>query len=50
MVGVTYQQNPRLVLDAGFDIGVSHDAPRKRAFVGVTYALANVYSWMRRTQ
>ncbi len=46
MAGLTYAANPRLVLDSGIDFGVTHDAPHKRVWVGVTYAIANVYSWL----
>lgn len=47
MIGFTYRVNPRLFLDSGIDVGVTHDAPHKRIFVGVTYAIANAYSWMK---
>jgi hypothetical protein len=47
MLGFTYQVEPRLILDAGLDVGVTSGSPRKRVFVGVTYAVANVYSWIR---
>jgi hypothetical protein len=47
MLAFTFQAQSRLILDAGLDIGVTPGAPRKRVFVGVTYAIANVYSWMR---
>jgi hypothetical protein len=47
MAGVTYQVHARLLLDAGFDIGVSSDAPDKRAFVGGTYAIGNLFAWLR---
>ncbi len=50
MAGLIYGLNPRLALDGGADFGVTHDAPRKRVWVGVTYAIANVYSWMRPSQ
>lgn len=46
MVGFNYKFQPRLYLDTGLDVGVTSKAPRKRVFVGVTYAIANVYSWM----
>jgi outer membrane putative beta-barrel porin/alpha-amylase len=48
MGGFTYQVGPRIYLDAGFDVGVTHGAPNKRVFVGATYAIANLYSWMNR--
>lgn len=47
MGGFNYQVRPRLYFDSGLDVGVSSGAPRKRLFVGVTYAIANVYSWLR---
>jgi len=47
MLGFTYQVQPRLILDTGLDVGVTSGAPRKRIFVGITYAIANVYSRMR---
>jgi len=47
MVGFNYKVQPRVYLDGGLDVGVSHDAPRKRVFVGVTYAIANMYAWMK---
>jgi Putative MetA-pathway of phenol degradation len=47
MVGFTWQVRPRLILDTGLDVGVTAGAPQRRVFVGVTYAIANVYSWMR---
>lgn len=47
MAGVTYQVNPRFLLDAGMDIGVSPDAPDRRVFVGGTYAIGNLYRWLR---
>src|SRR5262249_19767353 len=41
--GFNYKVQPRLYLDSGLDLGVSPGAPRKRVFVGVTYAIANIY-------
>jgi hypothetical protein len=43
MVGFTYEVNPRLILDTGLDVGVTREAPRKRIYIGVTYAIGNVY-------
>src|SRR5712671_156222 len=48
MLAFTFQVQPRLILDGGLDVGITRGAPRKRVFVGVTYAVANVYSWMQR--
>jgi hypothetical protein len=47
MLGFTYQVQPWLILDTGLDVGVTSGAPRKRVFIGLSYAVANVYSWMR---
>lgn len=47
MVGCNYKVQPRLYLDSGLDLGVTHYAPQKRVYVGVTYAIANVYSEIR---
>ena len=47
MVGFTYQADPRLVFDTGIDVGATACAPRKRVYVGATYALANLYSVLR---
>jgi hypothetical protein len=47
MAGVTYQVRPRLALDAGIDAGVSSAAPPGRVYLGVTYALGNLYSLLR---
>jgi hypothetical protein len=46
-VGFNYQIQPRIFLDAGFDAGVTSGAPKMRAFVGVTYAITNVYGWVK---
>lgn len=47
MIAFTYQVNPRLILDTGLDVGVTHYAPNARFFVGITYAISNVYAWLR---
>lgn len=36
---VAYQVSPRLVLDAGFDHGLNHEAPRWNYFVGLTWGV-----------
>jgi hypothetical protein len=43
MAGLMYTVKPRLVLDAGTDWGVTHAAPDRRVYAGVTVAMANVY-------
>jgi len=47
MLGFNYKVQARFYLDCGFDEGISHFAPQKRVYVGVTYAIANLYSWVR---
>jgi hypothetical protein len=47
MVGGNYKITPRLYLDSGIDAGITYAAPQRRVFVGATYAMANLYSWMR---
>jgi hypothetical protein len=47
MGALTYAVNPCLVLDGGVDFGATHDAPHKRVWVGVTWAVANVYALVR---
>jgi hypothetical protein len=42
-----YSPNPRLVFDAGMDFGLTHGAPNKRVFAGVTYALGDFYKSLR---
>ena len=46
-VGFNYKVQPRLYVDSGLDVGVTTGAPRKRVFIGITYAVANVYAWAR---
>ncbi len=45
--GFNYKVRPRLYIDSGLDVGVTAGAPRKRVFIGITYAVANAHSWMR---
>jgi hypothetical protein len=47
MLGFNYRVQPGLYLDSGLDAGVTSAAPRKRVFVGITYAVGNAYGWMR---
>jgi hypothetical protein len=46
-IGFNYKVQPRLYLDSGLDVGITHNAPQKRVFVGVTYAIANAYLWFK---
>jgi hypothetical protein len=40
---LTYGITPRLVVDGGFEFGLTHGGPHRHAFVGVTYAIVNLY-------
>lgn len=50
MAGVLYRVQGRMYLDGGVDVGLNSAAPKARFFVGVTYAVGNLYSWMRPRQ
>jgi hypothetical protein len=44
-----YVVNPRLVLDGGFEGGLTDNGPHRHVFVGATYSIANLYpGWRRR--
>jgi len=46
---LTYTVVPRLVIDGGFEVGLTSGGPHRHAFVGVTYSIANLYpGWQRR--
>jgi len=45
---LTYTVNPRLVVDSGFEAGITSGGPHRHAFVGVTYSIANLYPGWRR--
>jgi hypothetical protein len=46
---LTYTVVPRLVIDGGFEAGLTSGGPHRHAFVGVTYSIANLYpGWRRR--
>ncbi len=47
MTGVSYRVNRRFYLDTGIDTGVSHAAPHKRVYAGMTYAIGNLYQWFQ---
>jgi len=40
---LTYTVVPRLVIDGGFEAGITSGGPHRHVFVGVTYAIANLY-------
>lgn len=45
---ITYTVVPRLVIDGGFEVGLSSGGPHRHAFVGATYSIANLYPGRRR--
>lgn len=45
---LTYTIVPRLVIDGGFEVGLSSGGPHRHAFVGVTYSIANLYRALRK--
>jgi hypothetical protein len=44
---IGYSPNARLVFDSGIDVGLTHGAPDKRYFAGVSYALGDLYKPLR---
>jgi Putative MetA-pathway of phenol degradation len=44
---LTYKVVPRLVIDAGFEAGLTSGGPHRHAFVGATYSIANLYLALR---
>ena len=47
---LTFQITPRLVVDGGFEGGLSSGGPQRRVFAGVTYSIANLYPGWRRSR
>jgi hypothetical protein len=47
---LTYAITPRLVIDGGFEAGLTSGGPHRHAFAGVTYSIANLYPGWRRKQ
>ena len=45
---LTYNILPRLVVDGGIDVGLTHGAPQKRFFAGVTYSITNIYKDLKK--
>jgi len=46
---LTYSVLPRLVIDGGFEVGLTSGGPHRHAFVGATYSIANLYlAWRRK--
>ena len=47
---LTYTVSPRLVVDGGFEAGLTSGGPHRHAFGGITYSIANLYPGWRRKQ
>lgn len=45
---LTYTVIPRLVIDGGFETGLTSGGPHRHAFFGATYSIANLYPGWRR--
>jgi hypothetical protein len=46
---LTYTVIPRLVIDGGFEVGLTTGGPHRHAFVGATYSITNLYlAWRRK--
>jgi Putative MetA-pathway of phenol degradation len=45
---LTYTVIPRLVIDAGFEAGLTSGGPHRHAFFGATYSIANLYRGRRK--
>ena len=45
---LTYTVLPRLVIDGGFEAGLTSGGPHRHLFFGMTYAIANLYPGWRR--
>ena len=47
---LTYAITPRLVIDGGFEEGLTAGGPHRHAFAGLTYSITNLYRDWRRGQ
>jgi hypothetical protein len=47
---LTYTVVPRLVIDGGFEGGLTSGGPHRHVFLGATYAIGNLYPGWRRKQ
>src|SRR5581483_2407686 len=47
---LAYTVNPRLVIDGGFEKGLTSGGPHRHAFAGATYSIANFYPGWRKRQ
>lgn len=47
---LTYAISPRLVVDGGFEAGLTSGGPHRHAFAGFTYSIGNLYpGWRKRS-
>jgi hypothetical protein len=44
---LTYTLTPRLVIDGGFEAGLTSGGPHRHAFAGITYSISNLYAGRR---
>jgi hypothetical protein len=47
---LTYTIIPRLVIDGGYEVGLTTGGPHRHAFLGLTYSITNLYPGWRRKQ
>ena len=47
---LTYTVTPRLVIDAGFEAGLTSGGPHRHAFAGLTWSIGNLYPGWRKRQ
>lgn len=47
---LTCALSPRLVIDGGYEAGLTSGGPHRHAFGGITYSIANLYPGWRRTR
>lgn len=47
---LTCALSPRLVIDGGFEAGLTSGGPHRHAFGGITYSIANLYPGWRRSR
>jgi hypothetical protein len=47
---LTYTIVPRLVIDGGYEVGLTSGGPHRHAFLGLTYSITNLYPGWRRKE
>jgi hypothetical protein len=47
---LTYTIIPRLVIDGGYEVGLTTGGPHRHAFLGLTYSITNLYPGWRRKE